>query len=155
MTIILLAVAGPSEYTTDNCIFLEIVNDPSAFPILDTIDLTVDSQLNIGNQQKESVLSKVNDIMDEQLTCSICSELFVKATTLNCMHTFCQHCIISWHKKKKECPVCRAKVASMNRSIVLDNFIESMLENLPTQSKDKRKELIEERRRKCTRKSCF
>ncbi|XP_076239791.1 uncharacterized protein LOC143182585 isoform X2 [Calliopsis andreniformis] len=139
-------VAGPSD--TSNCIVLEIVNDPSGFPILDTIDLTVASQLDVAEpEQKETVLNKVNDIMDEQLTCSICSELFVKATTLNCMHTFCQHCINSWQRKKKECPVCRAPVRAMNRSIVLDNFIDSMLENLPTKAKEKRKEIVEERRR--------
>lgn len=140
------AVAGPSDSTTNNCIFLEIVNDPSSeFQIIDTIDLTGATQLTVVNEEKESVLNKVNDIMDEQLTCSICSELFVKAITLNCMHTFCQHCIKSWNKRKKECPVCRSSVSSMNRSIVLDNFIESMLENLPTRFKERRKELLEER----------
>lgn len=86
--------------------------------------------------------------MDEQLTCTICSELFVKATTLNCMHTFCQHCINVWNKKRKECPICRASVSSMNRSIVLDNFIESMLKNLPIQFKERRKEILEERQGK-------
>lgn len=91
------------------------------------------------------MFDKINDIMDEQLTCTICSELFVKATTLNCMHTFCQHCINVWNKKRKECPICRAPVLSMNRSIVLDNFIESMLENLPIRFKERRKEILKER----------
>ena len=139
-------VAGPSDNSANNCIFLEFVNDPSTFPILETIDLTIDTQFAAEAEKKETVLNKVSDIMDEQLTCSICSELFVKATTLNCMHTFCHYCIVSWNKKRKECPVCRARVAAMNRSIVLDNFIESMLENLPTTTKDRRNELIEERK---------
>lgn len=139
-------VAGPSDNTSDSCIFLEIVNDSPEFHILDAIDLTLPTQLNVDNKERESVLNKVNDIMDEQLTCSVCSELFVKATTLSCMHTFCQHCINVWNKKRKECPVCRARVVSMNRSIVLDNFIESMLENLPTKFKEKRKEIVEERK---------
>ncbi|XP_076297643.1 uncharacterized protein LOC143217347 [Lasioglossum baleicum] len=138
--------AGPSEFADDSCIVLEIINDPTDLQILDTIDLTISTQNILNTQQeKETVIDKVSDIMDEQLTCSICSELFVRATTLNCMHTFCQHCIATWNRKKKECPVCRAPVASMNRSIVLDNFIESMLENLPTHYKERRKELVEER----------
>lgn len=128
------------------------MNDPSEFQIVDTIDLTAATQLTIDTEGKESVLDKVNDIMDEQLTCSICSELFVKATTLNCMHTFCQHCINLWTKKRKECPVCRTPVSSMNRSIVLDNFIESMLENLPIRFKERRKELVEEREGRSTNK---
>lgn len=145
LIILLFTVAGPSDNSANNCIFLEFVNDPSTFPILETIDLTIDTQFGAEPEKKETVLNKVSDIMDEQLTCSICSELFVKATTLNCMHTFCHYCIVSWNKKRKECPVCRARVAAMNRSIVLDNFIESMLENLPTTTKDRRNELIEER----------
>ncbi|KOC70100.1 E3 ubiquitin-protein ligase RNF8-A [Habropoda laboriosa] len=122
--------------------------DPTDIHIIDTIDLTVATQLSADTEGKESVLNKVNDIMDEQLTCSICSELFVKATTLNCTHTFCQYCIKSWSKKRKECPVCRARVSAMNRSLVLDNFIESMLENLPTRFTDRRKETIKERQGK-------
>ncbi|XP_015430621.1 PREDICTED: E3 ubiquitin-protein ligase RNF8-like [Dufourea novaeangliae] len=139
-------VAGPSVTNTDSCIFLELLNDPSGIRILDTIDLTLPTQIDVGTEEKESIMDKVTDIMDEQLTCSVCSELFVKATTLSCMHTFCQHCIRLWSKKKRECPVCRASVTHMNRSLVLDNFIESMLENLPAKLKQRRKELIEERK---------
>lgn len=96
--------------------------------------------------------------MDEQLTCSICSELFVRATTLNCTHTFCYHCIHMWNKKGRDCPVCRKSIISMNRSLVLDNFIESMIENLPTELKERRREIIEERKGKKKRKrhlDCF
>lgn len=96
-------------------------------------------------ETKENILGKVSDIMDEQLTCTICSELFVKATTLSCAHTFCHYCIKTWNKKRKDCPVCRKPVVSMIRSLVLDNFIESMIENLPTELKNRRKELIQER----------
>ncbi|XP_043802001.1 E3 ubiquitin-protein ligase RNF8-like [Apis laboriosa] len=136
--------SGTSDNSNDNCIFLETKN-PSEFQIIDTIDLTIPTQVVSKIDEKESVLNKINDIMDEQLTCTICSELFVKATTLNCMHTFCQYCINIWNKKRKECPICRASVSSMNRSIVLDNFIESMLKNLPIQFNERRKEILEER----------
>ncbi|XP_011267271.1 E3 ubiquitin-protein ligase RNF8 [Camponotus floridanus] len=132
--------------TADNCIFVEVINDSSEFQILDTIDLTGLSQNIIETNTKENILGKVSDIMDEQLTCSICSELFVRATTLNCTHTFCHHCICMWNKKRRDCPVCRKSIISMNRSLVLDNFIESMIENLPTELKERRREIIEERK---------
>lgn len=124
------------------------VDQSSEYHILDTIDLTEFSQNVIETNTKENVLGKVSDIMDEQLTCSICSELFVRATTLNCTHTFCDHCIRMWNKKRRDCPVCRKSIISMNRSLVLDNFIESMIENLPTEFKSKRKEIVEERKGK-------
>lgn len=138
-------ITEPSS--SDNCIFVELVdmNQPQGFHLLDTIDLTGFSQ-SIETNTKEGVLGKVSDIMDEQLTCSICSELFVSATTLNCMHTFCHHCINAWCKKRRDCPVCRKPVTSMNRSLVLDNFIESMIENLTAEQQKKRKELLKERK---------
>ncbi|XP_043680249.1 E3 ubiquitin-protein ligase RNF8-like isoform X2 [Vespula pensylvanica] len=96
-------------------------------------------------RSKNGAMDTVSNIMDEQLTCSVCSELFIKATTLNCMHTFCFHCIDTWNKKRKECPVCRASVKSMNRSLVLDNFIEKMLDKLSMHMKDRRAEIVKER----------
>ncbi|KAK9309498.1 hypothetical protein QLX08_000759 [Tetragonisca angustula] len=147
-------VAGTSENSNDSCIFIEIVNDPSHYQIIDTIDITDATQPIIDMEKKENVVNKVNDIMDEQLTCSICSELFVKATTLNCMHTFCNHCIHLWNKKKRECPICRTPISTMNRPLALDNFIESMIENLSIKFKERRKEIIKERQAKeCKRKS--
>jgi len=132
----------------DNCIFVEFLDETSALNVIDTIDLTEFSQNVVETNTKENVFEKVSNIMDEQLTCSICSELFVKATTLNCTHTFCHHCINMWSKKQKKCPVCRKSIISMNRSLVLDNFIESMIENLPAELKNRRKEIIEERKGK-------
>lgn len=134
--------------STSDCIFLNLEGDQYEIPefqIIDTIDLTELSQNILETNIKESVLGKVSNIMDEQLTCAICSELFVKAVTLNCAHTFCHHCIKLWNKKRKDCPVCRKPVISMIRSLVLDNFIESMIENLPIELKNKRKEIIQER----------
>jgi len=115
------------------------------YEIIDTIDLTEISQNILETSINENILGKVSNIMDEQLTCAICSELFIKATTLNCTHTFCHHCINSWNKKQKSCPVCRKPVISMIRSLVLDNFIESMIDNLPIELKNRRKEIIQER----------
>lgn len=115
--------------------------------ILDTIDLTGGSPPH-SSEYGPNLMNKVGDIMDEQLTCSICSELFIRATTLNCSHTFCYQCIQNWIKKQKGCslcPVCRTPVRSMNKALVLDNFIESMIDNLAPELKEDRKQLVEKR----------
>ncbi|KAF7411866.1 hypothetical protein HZH66_000762 [Vespula vulgaris] len=133
---------GSNMLQEDSCIVLEVL-DTSNLRIIDTIDLTKNNTDNVI--VPIGAMDTVSNIMDEQLTCSVCSELFIKATTLNCMHTFCFHCIDTWNKKRKECPVCRASVKSMNRSLVLDNFIEKMLDKLSMHMKDRRAEIVEER----------
>ncbi|XP_033633523.1 E3 ubiquitin-protein ligase RNF8-like [Asterias rubens] len=95
---------------------------------------------------KEEALQNITDVMENELQCSVCAELFIQATTLNCSHSFCQYCILSWMKRKKECPVCRASITSHSRSIVLDNYIDKMVESLSEDMKQKRKEVVTERK---------
>ncbi|CAG4975581.1 unnamed protein product [Parnassius apollo] len=94
---------------------------------------------------KENTLAEFTDIMENELQCSICAELFVSATTLNCSHTFCKYCITMWKKKKKACPICRASITSECKSLVLDSFIEKMVENLSEEMKQRRMNLLKSR----------
>ena len=52
----------------------------------------------------------VRELAETQLQCAVCSELFVEAVSVNCGHTFCEHCIGEWRKKKNNCPVCRTDI---------------------------------------------
>ncbi|KAK0075397.1 hypothetical protein PV325_003325 [Microctonus aethiopoides] len=112
---------------------------------LDTIDLTKDDEASTSDSSN-IIVDKVGNIMDEQLTCQICSELFVTAVTLNCSHTYCQYCIYLWMQTKRDCPICRGIIISVTRSLVLDNFIEQMVNDLSTQHKDRRKDLCSQRK---------
>ncbi|XP_002741316.1 E3 ubiquitin-protein ligase RNF8-like [Saccoglossus kowalevskii] len=98
---------------------------------------------------KEEAIQNVADVMEDELQCSLCYELFVEATTLSCSHSFCNWCITEWLVTKKhcDCPVCRAKVTSRNKSIVLDSYIDKMVENLSDELKTRRLELIAERKK--------
>jgi len=69
----------------------------------------------------------------------------LQPTTLNCMHSFCASCIAQWMKIKKVCPACRAPIVTHIRSIVLDNYIEKMVEQLSGVMKEKRQRLVNER----------
>lgn len=51
-----------------------------------------------------------------------------------------------WMARKKECPVCRAPIKSYNRSIVLDNYIDKMVESLGKDVKIRRKEMLDDRK---------
>ncbi|KAG7306507.1 hypothetical protein JYU34_009146 [Plutella xylostella] len=94
---------------------------------------------------KQEALEEVGELLQSELQCSICTELLVAATTLNCSHTYCKYCITVWGKKKRECPICRAPITSECRSLVLDSFIEKMVASLSAELQEKRRELLKDR----------
>lgn len=96
--------------------------------------------------QKQEVVTQVTEVLENELQCIICSELFIEAVTLNCTHSFCCYCIKQWCKKKNECPVCRRPIQSQTRCLALDNFINSMVENLSLDMKARRQALVTERK---------
>ncbi|KAJ6666795.1 hypothetical protein lerEdw1_018796 [Lerista edwardsae] len=98
--------------------------------------------------QKEEALSQMNDVLENELQCTICSEHFIEAVTLNCAHSFCSYCINEWMKRKLECPICRGTILSKTRSLVLDNCIDRLVENLDVETKHRRLSLIKERKGK-------
>ncbi|KAF7254737.1 E3 ubiquitin-protein ligase RNF8 [Varanus komodoensis] len=98
--------------------------------------------------QKEEALNQMNDVLENELQCTICSEHFIEAVTLNCAHSFCSYCINEWMKRKLECPICRGTILSKTRSLVLDNCIDRMVENLDADTKHRRLSLIQERKGK-------
>ena len=73
-------------------------------------------------------------------------EMLFQATSLNCSHSFCAACIEQWKKVKKQCPVCRCPISSQLRSLVLDSYIDRMVEHLSDDMKKSRQKLIEERK---------
>nr|XP_014353424.1 PREDICTED: E3 ubiquitin-protein ligase TRIM39-like [Latimeria chalumnae] len=47
--------------------------------------------------------------MEDEMTCSVCQELFKDPVTLRCGHNFCQECVCEYWKGKtsQSCPICR------------------------------------------------
>ncbi|XP_063538671.1 uncharacterized protein LOC134747920 [Cydia strobilella] len=91
-----------------------------------------------------SKTADVEDIIETELQCSICSELFINAITLGCSHSFCKYCIDKWKKNKRECPICRTVITSECKSIVLDSLIERMMQT-SDETKQKRQEILNAR----------
>ena len=68
------------------------------------LDLTVAKSLqtsggsdqNGGEAFFQDVMGNLQDFLDNQLQCTICSEVYVVATVINCGHTFCEECIEVW-----------------------------------------------------------
>ncbi|KAM4600535.1 E3 ubiquitin-protein ligase rnf8 isoform 2-T2 [Polymixia lowei] len=96
--------------------------------------------------QKEEVVTQVTEVLENELQCIICSELFIETVILNCAHSFCMYCIREWRKRKDECPICRQVIQSQTRCLALDNCIDSMVENLSLDMKLRRQTLVTERK---------
>ncbi|KAM6954082.1 E3 ubiquitin-protein ligase rnf8 [Aplochiton taeniatus] len=100
----------------------------------------------MARAEKEEVVTQMTEVLENELQCIICSELFIQAVTLNCAHSFCLHCIGEWRRRKDECPICRQDITSQTRSLVLDNCIDRMVDNLSPDMKARRQALITERK---------
>ncbi|KAL4135554.1 hypothetical protein QTP88_007158 [Uroleucon formosanum] len=103
-------------------------------------------------ENTENDNSAWNDIIrcaiDNDLQCNICFEIFIKPTVLNCSHTFCESCIHVWTKRVKKCPICRMHIKSKSHCLILDSFIEKIVEQLPKEIKYKRGVTIKDRNKK-------
>ena len=99
----------------------------------------------VSTEAKKAVVDTVEEVIDSEMQCAICNELFIKAILLNCSHTFCEYCINCWKKNKKDCPACRTPITSETRSITIDNFIAKIVNNLSNEVKKNREEVVKER----------
>jgi len=62
------------------------------------------------------------DVLQE-LTCTVCFDLYYEPTTLRCGHTFCSECIQKSISRKKECPICReVNICLPKPSVILRNI---------------------------------
>uniref|UniRef100_A0A8C6ST09 Uncharacterized protein n=1 Tax=Neogobius melanostomus TaxID=47308 RepID=A0A8C6ST09_9GOBI len=70
--------------------------------------------------------------LEQDLSCSICCELFRDPVVLSCSHSFCKVCLENWWKDKplKTCPVCKRRSSKENPplSLSLRNLVETFTE---------------------------
>lgn len=71
-------------------------------------------------------------MLEEELTCTVCYEIFKDPVVLKCSHSFCQGCLQQfWNKKKakRECPICRrtCSLTEPTVSLALKNVSDTFL----------------------------
>uniref|UniRef100_A0A1B6HXC4 E3 ubiquitin-protein ligase CHFR n=1 Tax=Homalodisca liturata TaxID=320908 RepID=A0A1B6HXC4_9HEMI len=101
-------------------------------------------------QEKDKAAEKLKrdiEVLEEELQCSICAELFIEPTVLNCGHMFCKTCIDEWKTKKKICPMCRAKIVTSVRIFTVDTIIEKNVALLSAEARSRRETLILQRQK--------
>ena len=96
-----------------------------------------------------SIVSDMKDRLTKHYSCTICQEIFIKPSVINCGDTFCYQCIKKWKKEKRkqaECPLCRKRIRKISPNPAMNGYIEDCISNFFTkEEKDSRTALIEER----------
>ena len=98
-------------------------------------ELKVKDQKLVEKEKKEV---KVTKAIEQEFVCAICQELFIRALTLSCSHSFCEWCMNQWMSKSHspECPVCRSHIHQAPvRSLVIDNVIKRHVSSLPIEQR--------------------
>ena len=95
------------------------------------------------------------ELCESNFLCSVCNELLVKATGLQCGHIFCLNCVKKWrqsfkpmldsmlHVRKATCPICRTEIMTQAQLKTVDSFLEKAVEVFfNDEAKKSRKELL-------------
>ena len=78
--------------------------------------------------------------IDRDLTCPVCLGIIRNATATECLHRFCADCIeTSIRLGKKECPTCRAVVAT-RRALRRDDNFDNLVRQLYPEEQDEEEE---------------
>lgn len=82
-------------------------------------------------QRPRAVSSQSGSMLEDELSCPVCCEIFKDPVVLKCSHSFCRACLQQfWIKKsKRECPVCRRKclLTEPTVSLALKNVADTFL----------------------------
>ncbi|XP_034394514.1 tripartite motif-containing protein 35 isoform X2 [Cyclopterus lumpus] len=75
---------------------------------------------------------RTGSMLEEDLSCPVCCEIFKDPVVLKCSHSFCRACLQKfWNKKKarRECPICRRKcsLTEPTVSLALKNVADTFL----------------------------
>nr|XP_006638859.2 PREDICTED: tripartite motif-containing protein 35-like [Lepisosteus oculatus] len=76
-------------------------------------------------------MAERNSELEDELTCSVCCEIFMNPVVLKCSHSFCKACLEKTWKlnSSRECPFCRRRSSTDNPplNLALRNIVESYL----------------------------
>ncbi len=102
----------------------------------------------------KDVLFNFKELIETNLQCSVCSEIFIFSATTSCGHTFCDECIEAWKDARRDagrpnCPICRARISTTVANQVLDAYIDKAVDHFFSEEvKRCRQVLVAERRAK-------
>ena len=90
---------------------------------------------------------KMLDLLDSELSCCICYEVFVEPVRLPCLHAFCEACVLQNEENQTKCPLCRATYTVGRKDTLLAGCIQNIIESAYNPNEmTKRDELVAARK---------
>ena len=112
----------------------------------ETIDILGDST--DGEDDSKPISPKeIQEMLDSDLNCAICRDLYINPLILNCSHSFCKFCVFQWLSKQSKCPTCRVTVTFQAENLALRNIINRMIAKSTTQYRLERVSSVDKRLR--------
>ncbi|XP_064414237.1 E3 ubiquitin-protein ligase TRIM39-like [Latimeria chalumnae] len=73
--------------------------------------------------------------LKDDITCSVCQELFKDPVTLRCGHNFCQECVCEYWKEEmfQSCPICKADSATSD--LITNHTLRNIVERYKKEGK--------------------
>mgnify|MGYP001012846287 CR=1 FL=1 len=88
---------------------------------------------------------EIQDILEYDLSCAICQDVYINPLILNCSHTFCKFCVYRWLSKKTGCPQCRITVCFQAENLALRNIINRLVQKASSQFQLNRTNCVNQR----------
>lgn len=114
---------------------LEFIDEDSKKRSID--DVTDDPSAKKQKIEVDAIQEDTNsESIEDNLVCSICSELYYKCVTcIPCLHNFCAPCLSEWKKQSDKCPQCRGTVASFGKNHTVENLVTIYLKQHPEKAR--------------------
>lgn len=98
------------------------------------------------NDNKDGIGQKdAQELLESDLSCAICQDIYINPLILNCSHSFCKFCVYQWLSKKTGCPQCRLAVSFQAENLALRNIINRMVQKTSQQFQNNRSTSIAQR----------
>lgn len=85
------------------------------------------------------------EILENELRCAICQDIYINPLILNCSHSFCKFCVYRWLTKRRGCPQCRMTVSFQAENLALRNLISKMVQKSSPQFQTARADSVKQR----------
>ncbi|KAJ8261712.1 hypothetical protein GJAV_G00157460 [Gymnothorax javanicus] len=85
-------------------------------------------------------------IPEDEISCSVCFDIFKEPVVLKCSHSFCRECLKQYWEEKssRECPICRRKASTDEPpdNLALKNIVEFYLKQKTKRETEEKSEAL-------------